>query len=68
MSDGEIFAKFKELTRFTDEDVIFHIHNGLNSIRIRMSDEYTEFVFTYVSDTEWRFETMNSYLYSMNGK
>lgn len=66
MSDNEIFVKFKELARYTDEEVVFYIHNGYRSIRIRLDDEYSELVFTYTSDTEWRLETMDSYLYTMH--
>lgn len=65
MNDNAIFAKFKEICKFTDDEVIFYIHNGFRSIRIRLSDEYTELVFTYVSDDEWRLETMHSYLHNI---
>ena len=68
MTDNEIFAKFKELTPYTDEDILFHITNAYNSIRVRLSDEYTELIFTYTSDTEWKLETYQSYLWSLHGE
>lgn len=67
LSDNEIFAKFKEIGRFNDDEILFFMHNNLNSIRVRMSDEYTELVFTYISENEWKLETIDSYLYNMHG-
>lgn len=35
--------------------------NGKNSIRIRQNNKQ-EFIFTFLNDKEWRFETIDSYL------
>lgn len=35
--------------------------NGKNSIRIRQKNKQ-EFIFTFLNDKEWRFETIDSYL------
>lgn len=40
--------------------------NGKNSIRVRQTNGQ-EFIFTYNSQKDWRFETINSFLSSVKG-
>lgn len=57
MSHNEIYQMFA--LQFPDYMVKEWFPNGRNSIRIRQKNEQ-EFVFTYLSKTDWRFETIDS--------
>lgn len=41
--------------------------NGLNSIRVRLTNK-DEFIFTYNSDKNWCYETVDSYIVRMKGE
>lgn len=59
MSHNEIYQMFT--LQFPDYMVKEWFPNGRNSIRIRQKNAQ-EFVFTYLSKTDWRFETIDSYI------
>lgn len=47
--------------RFALDRVECWFPNGKNSIRIRQKNKQ-EFIFTFLNDKEWRFETIDSHL------
>lgn len=66
MAHTELIEKFKEICRINVEDFEHWFPNGKDSIRVRF-DEYTDVVFTYHSEKDWRIESMDSYLMSIKG-
>ncbi len=56
MTHSDIFNKFKEIAKVTDEEVLCWFTNGKGSVRVRFLD-YQEVVFTYHSDTKWMIES-----------
>lgn len=62
MSHNEIYQMFTlQFPDYAKNLVKEWFPNGRNSIRIRQKNEQ-EFVFTYLSKTDWRFETIDSYI------
>ncbi len=51
---------------YAGENVDKWFPNGKNSIRVRQTNGQ-EFIFTYNSQKDWRFETINSFLSSAKG-
>ena len=67
MNHNSIFGAFKiKLPKYADAvDIWFP--NGKGSIRIRLIDRQ-EYVFSFVSDKEWIFETVDCHLNRMKKK
>lgn len=62
MSHNEIYQMFTlYFPDYAKDRVKEWFPNGQNSVRIRQKNEQ-EFVFTYLSKTDWRFETIDSYI------
>jgi hypothetical protein len=63
MTHNEVYEKFKlYFPNYSKEGMIdCYFPNGKNSIRIRQVN-MQEFIFSFVSDTEWRFETIKSFM------
>lgn len=64
MTHNHIYDIFKQLfPLYINEDVIY-FQNGKNSIRLRgLTGFYRkEFVFTYNSPLDWKFETVESFI------
>lgn len=60
MSHDNIFEIFKLL--FPTFAIHDWFQNGRNSIRIRQVVDYRDFVFTYNNESDWRFETVDSFI------
>lgn len=67
MSHEVIYNIFKRMMPIYGDKVIMWFPNGYSSIRIRLSTK-EEYIFTYSSDRNWRFETVDNYISSMKGK
>ena len=62
MSHNEIYQAFTlYLPDYVKDRIKECFPNGKSSVRIRQKNEQ-EFVFTYLSKTDWRFETIDSYI------
>lgn len=62
MSHNEIYQMFTlYFPDYAKDRVKEWFPNGKSSVRIRQKNEQ-EFVFTYLSKTDWRFETIDSYI------
>lgn len=59
MNHNDIYKWFKLL--YAGNNVAAWFQNGKNSIRIRQTNGQ-EFIFTYNSQKDWRFETIQSYI------
>lgn len=64
MSHSEIFKKFNNIFRELAQSINTWFANGKDSIRVRIKSG-SDFIFTYKSDTDWRYETLDSYIHSM---
>ena len=68
MSHNEVYKQFElHCPDYAGEKVDVWFLNGKNSIRVRLKDKRV-FVFTYNSPSDWKFETVDSFLKSMKGK
>lgn len=65
MSHKKIYYIFSDFFRKLTKDVIEWYPNGLNSIRVRTKE--TDYVFTFVSEENWKLETVESYISGMKG-
>lgn len=64
MSQKEVFNKFKlYFPKFADASEMW-FPNGKNSVRVRLNNR-KEVVFTFNSELDWRFETVESFMKSM---
>lgn len=64
MSKKEVFNKFKlYFPKFADASEMW-FPNGKNSVRVRLNNR-KEIVFTFNSELDWRFETVESFMKSM---
>ena len=52
---------------FQSQHVIQWFPNGHNSIRVRLTNN-EDFIFTYNSDKDWCYETVDSYIIRMKGE
>ena len=67
MSHNEVFKMFiLYFPGYTGDKVEAWFPNGKNSIRIRQTNKQ-EFIFTYYSQKDWRFETVVSFLNGAKG-
>lgn len=69
MSPNQVYAVFKEVfPQYINKDLVF-FPNGKNSIRVRGIEGFGfhgyDFVFTYNSHVDWKFETLDSFLKCM---
>lgn len=64
MTHNDVLEYFKLLFPLTFEQVVIWFPNGRNSIRVRILNNQ-EFVFTYTSQREWKFETLDEYMKGM---
>lgn len=64
MSHSEIFKKINNIFRELAPSINTWFANGKDSIRVRIKSG-SDFIFTYKSDTDWRYETLDSYIHSM---
>jgi len=65
MEHNKIFVKFKEILPMVGKEVKHWVPNRKNSILITIEDDgkkVNNFVFTYVSNTEWRLETVDNFI------
>ena len=64
MPQKEVFNKFKlYFPKFADASEMW-FPNGKNSVRVRLNNR-KEIVFTFNSELDWRFETVESFMKSM---
>ena len=66
MQHTDVFKKYKKLFHRQIPTIKTWFPNGFNSIRIRFVGEEEEWVFNYVNDKEWSYETLNSFIKSMD--
>jgi len=66
MTHNSIFTFFGTLFPKYYDSVDVWFPNGKGSIRIRLKKLSEEFIFTYVNDKEWSFETIAYYLNRLN--
>lgn len=66
MIHSELFKKFAAVFPVWANDTKEWFPNGKNSIRIRLKTE-KEYIFSSENEDAWRFETISSFLNSMNG-
>lgn len=66
MKHDLILYYFKKHMPAEAKDIIQWFPNGLNSIRVRLSNK-EEFIFTYDSEKRWCYETVDSYIVRMKG-
>lgn len=52
---------------FNAENIETWFQNGLNSVRIRFENK-KEVVFTYNRESDWKLETISSFMKTMNKK
>lgn len=68
MTHDRIFKAFELYLKPVMEcDFVMWFPNGRSSIRLRKKNGQ-EFVFTYHSPKDWRFETIDSFIKTMNKK
>lgn len=67
MSHSEIFKKFNNIFSGIVPEVNEWFANGKDSIRVRIKNG-SDFIFTYKSDTEWKYETLDSYIHNITIK
>lgn len=68
MPHKDVFVIFKKLFPPYAEKVTEWFPNGRNSVRVRIKETHQDFVFTYQSNKEWRFETAENFVNSLNKK
>ena len=67
MSQEEVYNWFTLYFPQFAKHVTEWFPNGRNSVRIRQASGQ-DFVFTYRSKTDWRFETVESFIRTMKGE
>ena len=68
MSHNDIYAKFQAFFPVQAKDVTIWFPNGKNSVRVRLFSQFgLEFIFTYHSTKDWKFETLDSFLSKVGG-
>lgn len=70
MSHNEVFKIFKKIfPQYVNDDLIY-FPAGKNCIRIRGIEGYSfhgrDFIFAYDSHSDWKFETLESFLQEMS--
>ena len=65
MAHKEIYKIFKTIFPMYAEKATEYFPNGKNSIRIRLGEVHQDFVFTFLSKKEWRFETVDIFAKSL---
>ena len=66
MSHNDIIKYFALCFPTYHERTVSWFQNGKNSVRVRLEDGQ-EFIFTYHSHKEWKFETVKSFLKDLKG-
>lgn len=66
MQHDLIFHYFKKHMPTESRQIVQWFPNGLNSIRVRLTNN-EEFIFTYNSEKEWCYETVDNYIVRMKG-
>jgi hypothetical protein len=59
-----IFERYAKIFTRDVEDVEVWHPNGFGSVRIRFRNK-EEYVFSYVNDSNWRYETLDNFIKSM---
>lgn len=67
MKHDLIIYNFKNLMPHQARLIAEWFPNGKNSIRIRLTNK-EEFIFTYNSEREWCYETVDSFIVRMKGE
>lgn len=67
MKHDVIFHLFRTCMPDQSRRIVQWFPNGLNSIRVRLTNK-EEFIFTYNSEKEWCYETVDSYIVRMKGE
>lgn len=62
MTHKDIFSIFKSLFPTYAEKVTDYFPTGKGCIRVRVGELNQDFIFTYVSNKKWSFETVDNFL------
>ena len=65
MVHKDVFNIFKNVFPMYAEKTTEWFPNGKNSVRVRLGELHQDFVFTYHSNKEWRFETADIFAKSL---
>lgn len=68
MAHRDVWKIFKQIFPMYAEKATEWFPNGKDSIRIRIDEVHTDFIFTFHSNKDWRFETVNSFLKTNKGE
>lgn len=67
MSHKELYKLFElYFPDYAGDKVELWFPNGKNSIRVRQTNKQ-EFIFSYIDQKTWRFETVNNFLKNIRG-
>ena len=64
MTHSDVLYNFKRIFPNLWERIEVWYPNGRNSVRVRFTG-WTECTFTYFSPTDWKFETLHSFVKTM---
>lgn len=69
MTHGEIYKKFLTVVPSNIGYLVNWYPSGTGAIRLRFHDVYSlrDYIFSYNSDDDWCFETIDSYIKKMKG-
>ena len=62
MIHTDIWKAFKDILPTYANETTEYFSNGKNSIRVRLGAVHRDFVFTYNSNKEWSFETLDHFI------
>lgn len=65
MAPNGIVKKFTEIIGIPEDNINRYYIKNKNTIRIFLTNG-NEYIFTYVSNKKWRFETVESYFYGFD--
>lgn len=67
MVHAQVYSFFKKVMPLEEKEATVYFPNGRNSIRIRKKNGQ-EFIFSYRSETEWSYETVDLFLARLKGE
>lgn len=68
MTHKDIFEMFKKLIPIYADGITEWFPNGKGGIRVRHGELKQDFIFTYRSNTDWKFETVKSFMNDLSKK
>lgn len=68
MSHKDIYVFFEKLLPMFASGVTEWFPNGKGSIRVRLGQIHQDYIFTFNNVTDWKFETLDSFMKTFNKK